>query len=128
MSIDKITRQHLGDAALAAGHKVYGWCVGDGGVTYYADIGPDESISWRPHLDDGDAFRLLVALDIWLTVSQECPTILAMQRTDPRDGHKGTDPLYVEHDGTPSDAARAAREAVVLCAAEVGKRMREGGR
>jgi hypothetical protein len=28
-------------------------------------------------------------------------------------------------DGTSSDAARAAREAIVLCAAEVGRRMRE---
>lgn len=114
----EITRKHLEDAALAAGHEVYGWCVGDSGVTYYADIGPYESVSWRPHLDDADAFRLAVEMLMYVDHRGTGATA----RTIPNSL------VRVDHDGTPSDSARAAREAVVLCAAEVGKRMREGGR
>ena len=119
----EITRQHLEDAALAAGMEV--------ACTEAALHGTDDTVKiyggglmlrgvqdpWRPHLDDGDAFRL--AAEMLMYVDHRGTGATA--RTTPNSL------VRVDHDGTPSDAARAAREAVVLCAAEVGRRMREGG-
>jgi hypothetical protein len=116
----EITRQHLGDAALAAGHdvacseaafhgtddpvKLYG-----GGLILRGAQDP-----WRPHLDDGDAMRLYAYLRADISWGADWVGAL-----------RGTVDVTLTHDGTSADAARAAREAIVLCAAAVGRRMRE---
>lgn len=109
----EITRQHLEDAALAAGFKYR--VIHLGGQDYRVTI--DGREWWRPHLDDGDSRRLQIAVRMSLVVGGSSAAAgLGLQYA-----------RLVRHDGTPDDAARAAREAVVLCAAEVGKRMREEG-
>ena len=114
--MNEITRQHLEDAARAAGIALE-W---DGdpaewqpmyyeGKTYH---------TWEPDTDDGDSRRLQIAVRMSLVVGGSSAAAgLGLHHA-----------RLVRHDGTPDDAARAAREAVVLCAAEVGKRMREGER
>jgi hypothetical protein len=129
MEMTEITRQHLEDAALAAGHEVacseaaYHNITKSDVLHLYGLILRGEQDAWRPHLDDGDAFRLMAAIrgaievrkhDSWAAVADY-------------DGDRPGALMEVEHDGTPSDAARAAREAIVLCAAAVGERMRKGG-
>jgi hypothetical protein len=114
----EITRDHLTLAALAAGHLA-------GGPDYWPQAlertladGTDCYREWRPHLDDGDAFGLSVALLMYVDHRGTGATARVV----------GGDPVRVDHNGTIDDAARAAREAVTLCAAAVGERMREGGR
>ena len=54
-----ITREDIENAALAAGHTIYGWYEPNGDGADFADIGPaDECIAWAPHRDDGDMARL----------------------------------------------------------------------
>ena len=60
-----ITREHLELAALAAGHTIYGWCTGPIPL-----IGEHEREMWRPHLDDGDAVRLAVRLEMVVDTSR----------------------------------------------------------
>jgi hypothetical protein len=121
----EITRETLELAALAAGHEVA--CTEaemhgceDSSTVYTGLMLRGAQDPWRPHLDDGDSRRLQVALKITL-VHFDGPPRWAADHDDDAEVNSCT------HDGTPSDAARAAREAVVLCAAEVGRRMREGG-
>ena len=120
----EITRQHLELAALAAGHEVV--CAEaemqgceDCSTVYTGLMLRGVQEPWRPHLDNGDAFGLLVAAGI--TLVREAGEVWAWTEDESATKRAG-------HDGTPADAARAAREAVVLRAAEVGRRMREGGR
>jgi hypothetical protein len=118
-----ITREHLELAALAAGHKVYGWCVGDGGITYYADIGPDESISWRPHLDDGDAARLAVRLRLTTEFeADDGPGDVGVYCY--RDG-RVLCRAETWHDGTETDKLRAWRARGII--APTVKRSRRAG-
>lgn len=102
-----ITREHLELAALAAGHTIYGWCTGPIPL-----IGEHEREMWRPHLDDGDAARL--ADKLLMHVDSRGTAVQA--RVVGAASHR------VERDGNPS----AWREAVVLCAAAVGERMKGG--
>ena len=113
-----ITREHLELAALAAGHKIYGWCVLCDDRIAYADIGPEESVAWRPHLDGGDAAQLAARLNIQVVM-----TPVAALAGRPDEWRK----YHAWHDGTEPDKMRAWRGAVVLCAAAVGERMRKGG-
>ena len=108
----EITRETLELAALAAGHKIYGWCLLCEGRIAYADIGPEDAVEWRPHLDDGDAARL--ADKLLMYVDSRGTAVQA--RVVGAEWHR------VERDGNPS----AWREAVVLCAAAVGERMKGG--
>jgi hypothetical protein len=126
MSVDKITRQHLEDAARAAGHEVAcslssmmgpdpvgGAC----GILMLRAATPGALVMWAPHLDDGGSRRLQIAVQMSLVVGGKSAAA-------------GIGLKYarlIRHDGTPADAARAAREAVVLCAAEVGQRMLPSG-
>ena len=112
----EITRRNLEDAALAAGMEILKWQD----VTPIVHCG-ESAGWWEPVLDDEDAFQLIVAIrgsievrkhDSWAAVADY-------------DGDRPGALMEVEHDGTPCGAARAAREAIVLCAAEVGRRMRE---
>ena len=121
----EITREHLELAALAAGHDV--------ACTEAAFHGTDDPVNlyggglllcglqdpWRPHLDDGDAARLAVAVGIITQPKISVPVVIAWMT--------GWKYQHVRHDGTDPDKLRAWREAVVLCAAAVGERMRKGG-
>ena len=120
----EITRQHLEDAALAAGHRVV--------HTLAEFLGEEEDAAtcgtvllhgvqraWRPHLGDGDAARLAVRIMMMIDCDEAgyCHAI-----------HGQIETISVSHDCTRLDKMRAWREAVVLCAAEVGRQMREGVR
>ena len=103
----EITREHLELAALAAGMT---GCTHDygRGLVFLPD---GRSGEWRPHLDDGDAARLAVRLGLTIEIGSRI--VVAF-------------PFHVAHDGTEPDKLRAWREAVVLCAAAVGERMKGG--
>jgi hypothetical protein len=116
----EITRETLELAALAVGHEV--------ACTEAAFHGTDDPVKlyggglfiagvedpWRPHLDDGDAMRLAVRLNLRVEARMRCVLV-----------HGDLCPDHLEiHDGTEPDKLRAWREAVVLCAAAVGERMR----
>jgi len=116
----EITRETLELAALAAGHKIYGWCVLCDDRIAYADIGPEESVAWRPHLDGGDAARLAVRLNFWAAVDGRA-AFVAQDEDEPNAVR-----VVVKHDGTEPDKLMAWREAVVLCAAAVGEWMKGG--
>ena len=106
-----ITREHLELAALAAG-------IGrdEGGMYVSPTGGP---INWRPHLDDGDAARLAARLNMMIDTTGAVVEAYGPERyTNKR----------IAHDGTEPDKLRAWREAVVLCAAAVGERMKGGAR
>ena len=119
----EITRETLELAALAAGHDVV--------CTEAAFHGTDDPVklyggglflrglqgAWRPHLDDGDAARLAVRMEITTEHWTYPPRFVAR--------HHSLDYVHSRiHDGTELDKLRAWREAVVLCAAAVGERMR----
>lgn len=109
-------------AALAAGYE--------GTVTEYANgyaemalsnhFNPSGSNVWRPNSDDGDSFRLEVALYLVVEVLKGS-TVVSMSLNAPN---------YldccatVEHDGDPLAATRLA---VLQVAAEIGKSMRSKG-
>jgi hypothetical protein len=115
----EITRQHLEDAALAAGMEVLRWKEG----TPIVHDGGELAGWWEPAFCDVDSRWLQIAVKATLSVCRYGRNIAEAWCVQ-------LGPMVtsaVLHDGTPSDAARAAREAVVLCAAEVGRRMREEG-
>ena len=58
---------------------------------------------WRPLTNDGDAFRLMVALRLW----RDDPGICCIERVE-------------DHDG---DALAATRRAIVRAAAQIGAQM-----
>jgi hypothetical protein len=117
----EITRETLELAALAAGYEVV--CTEaemlgceDCSTVYTGLMLRGAQDPWRPHLDDGDAARLAV---------------LIMMMTD-CDGSGYCHAIYgdvkiisVVHDGTEPDKLRAWREAIVLCAAEIGRLIRD---
>ena len=102
----EITREHLELAALAAGMT---GCTHDygRGLVFLPD---GRSGEWHPHLDDGDAARLADKLLMYVD----------SRGTAVRARVVGAEWHRVARDGNPS----AWREAVVLCAAAVGERMR----
>jgi hypothetical protein len=112
----EITRQHLEDAALAAAlrHVSYEGSEYDGrdGLVLVDDIGRllDD---WRPHLDDGDAFRLMIKMKMRVE-------ILPCWATAVIDGEEENGMRY----DAPEELPGAARTVIVLCAADVGRRMR----
>ena len=112
-----ITREHLELAALAAGHEIV--CELDAilgrdvaGAACGAVLLRGVQAPWRPHLDDGDAARL--ADKLLMYVDSRGTAVQA--RVVGAEWHR------VARDGNPS----AWREAVVLCAAAVGERMKGG--
>jgi hypothetical protein len=116
-----ITREHLELAALAAGMR-----VAAGYVAAHDDLTAivlESGEEWRPHLDDGDAARLAVRVGIITQPQISAPVVNAWMTGWKYQGVRE----HVRHDGTEPDKLRAWREAVVLCAAAVGERMRKGG-
>lgn len=112
-----ITREHLELAALAAGHteaRYEDWPGMEMRHGYACAIWTGECYI-NPAEDDGDAARLAVRLNMEINMDhgQVAATV--------GDRH---DWARVKHDGTEPDKLRAWREAVVLCAAAVGERMR----
>ena len=105
-----ITREILELAALAAG------------MTYKASLamtGDGVWRSWRPHTDIADAARLAISLKADVAVDDDdamATTYLS----------KISKTVLIAHDGTGPGRERAYCEAVTLCAAEIGRRMREG--
>lgn len=114
----EITRQHLEDAALAAGlrHVNYEGSEYDGGdgLVLADDIGRRLD-DWRPHLDDGDAFRLATAVGMKVTAPKHRGDGAS---AEPIDGKSRSVTVY------RSDRCEQMRTAIVLCAAAVGERMR----
>lgn len=106
-----ITPQHLEDAARAAGYEIDPMMRTDSGGLCI--IGADDD--WMPHLDDGDAFRLAALLALDVEFGRRASAVR-------RHGLHLHETPCITHDGTPSDAVRAAREAIVLYAAKVGRR------
>lgn len=120
----EITRQHLEDAALAAGGH-----LSPGNVMVLNGCTRDE-LEWSgplgvviggirsyPHLDDGDALRLAANVGMRITLPRHCGDGVSTETPD------GKWSCTVYRDNKPAQM----RVAIVLCAAEVGKRMREGG-
>lgn len=109
-----ITRETLGLAALAAGRRI---TIAPTGHDTFVAIDADSRHIWRPNFDIADAARLA--------------DLLGMRVSHPM--HVG-DGVLVEADGVVpmtvyrSDRMRQYCEAITLCAAQIGKRMREGGR
>ena len=121
-----ITREQLELAALAAGHELEYRHTSD---AYYYDDPETGREEWRPHLDDGDAARLAVRLDIRPQTGSYRGMHFASAEIGIVDGMRlGSNcASSVQHAGTEPDKLRAWREAVVLCAAAVGERMQKGG-
>lgn len=92
---------------MAAGHNT-GALTRDGAIC----VGGAE---WRPHTDIADAARLAVELRMLTDTMASMVDVYGPSRyTNQR----------IPHDGTQADAERAYCEAVTLCAAAVGERMR----
>lgn len=117
----EITREHLELAALAAGitgfvetadrtpcHSL--WINSDVGGGFY----------WDPHKCTGSAARLAVRLQIDTAFGHHITHKVYASRSTAFPSC----PVSAAHDGTEPDKLRAWREAVVLCAAAVGERMR----
>ena len=123
----EITSETLELAALAAGHEIV--CTLDDligrGPAANAACGPvllrGVQGLWRPHLDDGDAARLAVRVGIITQPQISAPVVNAWMTGWKYQGVRE----HVRHDGTEPDKLRAWREAVVLCAAAVGERLRD---
>ena len=109
-----VTREHLELAALAAGKRII---MAPIGRDTFEALDVDTLMAWRPHLDDGDAARMAVRLDM----------DVAMYRSHVSATHGSLSSwIRPKHDGTEPDKLRAWREAVTLCAAAVGERMKGG--
>lgn len=112
-----ITIEHLELAALAAGKRVAaGYVTAHDNLTAIVLESGEE---WRPHTDIAEAARLAVRLLLEVTIYEDqviARSLLNDEWTE------------ASHDGTEPDKLRAWCEAVTLCAAEIGRRMREGGR
>ena len=114
-----ITSKTLDLAALAAGMTPVRMSD-DGRALLVAD----QAEPWRPHTDIAEAARLAVGLDI--SVDIDGSTAFAHV-----DGYEDMDDCgygSAEHDGTEPDKLRAWCEAVTLCAATIGLRMKENER
>ena len=115
-----ITRETLELTALAAGIE----------IEWHDDIGlcwaqPADSYApravWRPHTDIAAAARLAISLKADVAVDDDD----AMATTYIS---KISETVLIAHDGTKPGRERAYCEAITLCAAGIGRRMRGGGR
>lgn len=106
-----ITREQLELAALAAGKRVAMAAIGR---NEFDAIDADTLTVWRPHTDIGDAARLALQLGMWVNrgMASACYQMRGIER-------------IADHDGTQPDMERAYCEAITLCAAEIGRRMKE---
>jgi hypothetical protein len=114
-----ITVNDLENAALAVGMKSVRMSDDGSGLCAYGlqDV-------WRPHTDPGHAGRLAVKMRMCVDIQggrDDGMVIAFIDHKHPRMETQG-----VSHDGTYADAERAYCEAITLCAAAEGKRMKEG--
>ena len=115
MSTNESEQELLELAAIAAGIWHPEWDQSAGGHwNIYHDDGVDPSKCWNPLIDDGDAFRLAVALGL---IVNFCP----------REDGKGQ--TVVIHSGLSTveesclhGREAAARRAIVRAAASIGRR------
>jgi len=103
-------RELLEMAAKAAAYPIHSdaWAVKMGGgkeSLYMGNNGP----KWNPLINDGDAFRLFIKLNLWIQFEE---TIDAWEYC----GIRASEPY-----GNDNNAA--ARRAIVRAAAEIGKAM-----
>lgn len=88
-----------------------------------------QSSKWNPLTDDGDAFRLMVGLELQLRPDEHAPYAW-VSRTTGMNGHmvNGLPTTITASEMVPykgDGSAAAARLAIVRVAAEIGRRMRE---
>ena len=115
-----ITREHLELAALAAGHRIEPGLPPQVLARTYREGGQTVELyrEWRPHTDPGDTARLAARLEIEIQPLR----LRVIARSSDGDWD------MQRHDGTEPDKLRAWCEAVTLCAAEIGLRMKENER
>jgi hypothetical protein len=77
--------------------------------------GHDHEFVWNPLIDDGDALRLAVKLNLRITIEDERCGCVTASWGDDYDNHA------VTHSETPETAASATRRAIVQAAAKIGK-------
>lgn len=107
-------RELLELAAKAAGYDVTIKEVG-GCLVGERTVGSLGFIFWRPLLDDGDALRLAVALDMSVEVSAHEQSTYA---------YAGDVPRKWAMENWQDDKHAATRRAIVRAAAEIGKGMK----
>lgn len=99
-------RELLEKAARAAGMKPGSWFDG------WNDEGRETGLHWNPLTDDGDVFRLAVALGIDVTYKAFGEDEVMVSASDNQ-----FDGWFTEHYG--DDKAAATRRAIVRAAAEI---------
>ena len=110
-------RELLELAALAAWIDHAG--VVDDGATILKNGGRDFDRYWNPLEEDGDAFRLMVKLGIRLSLLKDL--VHGMYAEAVIRPHE----QFVEWEDKHESLEAAARLAIVRCAAEIGRRMKE---
>lgn len=107
-------------AAKAAGYQVIDedWTVcgidDDGNAVYALRVANGALwFAWNPLEDDGDALRLAVKLKMIIDVT-DAPSVDVAYK------HNGDYKVVTDDIG---DASASVRRAIVLCAAEIGRRM-----
>ena len=120
----EITREHLELAALAAGirpdrSRKSGALSGFDGFDITGALVTDwhNGVTWRPHLDDGDAARLAAEVGMKIIAPKHSGDGAF---AEPLDGRSPSVTVYRK------DRAEQMRHAIVLCAAAVGERMKGG--
>lgn len=113
-------REMLEYAAKAAGIEMPVWvdCVTDYDSAHFGSPamqsgGAWSANTWNPRIDDGDAFRLAVKLEMDIFVR---PTLLCTEVVAPMGN-----PVQEPHNNDPYAATRLA---IVRAAAEIGKKMK----
>ena len=102
-------RELLKLAAKAAGWRIDFLSYDDDGLAnVYAPNGTHHA--WNPLTSDGDAFRLMIDLDIDIYGDEK------YRGADAGDGYSATEPVE-------GDAYAATRRTIVRAAAEIGKTM-----
>jgi hypothetical protein len=116
-------RELLEDAAKAAGmtlkwgekYKLGDDIIDCTDIPYAKSNQPDEAdMHWNPLTDDGDAFRLMVKLELLVDTNG-----MHVQVGFPYEA-----PLAYEKMGVLDDPYAATRRAIVRAAAEIGKEMK----
>ena len=120
LKVKQMTNRELLElAALAAGYSFHwgekhsvGDCVVDCTNLLFADDGGGDEFIWNPLEDDGDAFRLMVNLNLSVRCFETGPVV---------------DGCYISHgpERIKTNLAAATRLAIVKCAAEIGRGMKE---
>jgi hypothetical protein len=116
-------KEMLALAALAAGVEIDHW-RGPIPMVNQSDYDANEYHSWDPDDDDGDSRRLEVALHMIVGVYESYTSVC--QNITPNDIEVDVlGEVVVWHHETNNDPLAATRMAVLRCAAEIGKSMKE---